>query len=75
MQTVWLLMMLANFLHPVSGDNIPAWVVQAAQGNPFDKLSECGKAVARMEAASGGMAIYKCEPFKIFKDDYIEPTK
>ena len=59
---VYVLLMLVNLLGLGGVDK--AWVPAPVLGNPFDRISECGRVMARMETASGGVAEYKCKPIK-----------
>ena len=44
---------------------IKAWVPVEMLGNPFDKVSSCGEALAKQERLSSGVAKFRCEPVHV----------
>ena len=44
---------------------VKAWVPVEMLGNPFDKVSSCGEALAKQERLSGGVAKFRCEPVHV----------
>ena len=58
--TFYVLMMVVNLYG--YKDMGAVWVAAPVLGNPFSKISDCGRAQTKMETASGRVGKYKCEP-------------
>ena len=56
--TIYILMMVVHLYGHNNTDAV--WVAAPVLGNPYNKISDCGRAQARMETASGGVGKYKC---------------